>query len=583
MEKASDSSTARIAASLKTQELLTGSRQINAANKSAEQLQAPQALNTPRSLTPQGYAEAVTAHAKQDTEASLYPGHNFENFASFLLRPFEETHSTYGAQKDFPVTQYDFCMSKPKQRYTITTPEDLARKREDALQSVETNSTSILFLRGQPSASWLSAIGAKYYVDPEYFQRHLDFRSIAGRLNYFPLPSLPSSSAHLIKLRYTTILQSGKRKGFDQATIDSLRLEGTKAFDRYMHSVNQSIEKNIGSGDSIVRAYNVHDETHFSIEQDISIYMNRTTSGPICLVWLDTGNDLTHGPEGPWFTSEDRHIAWPSIIVYPTIQHQPQVSLKSHRTSIDRDARRTSSFAQSSSLLHLDYGKLHDSSLMACDPFYALDELFKFCANSEIQLLNLIESKLSRETGYALLSSGQNSQLSNLLYNQDILDEHEKRLRDNIEIIRVRGGLKWPRASQQDMEQKAEAAANAILKDYEYLLSRTVALSERCRRGMTVIMSNATIAESKRAIAQAEEVTKLTRLAFLFIPVSFTTSFFGMNLAPVVGGTYSLWLWALTSIPIMVVSIVALLYDVSALARRSVSFAQRVLRRLRRQ
>ena len=277
---------------------------------------------------------------------------------------------------------------------------------------------------------------------------------------------------------------------------------------------------------------------------------------------------MAQGPAAPWYKPIDGRLGWPFAIFHPTIQHQQQISLKVHRTAISQDSRPSSKLAQSSLLLHLDYGKLHDSSIMACDAFYALDELFTFCANSEIQFLNLMESKLSQETGYALLSN-KNPQLSNLLYSQDILEEHAKRLRQNIETIRMRGGAKWPRASDPATKQKAEAAASSLLRDYEYLLYRAEELSERCRRGVGVIMSSTSIAESKRAIAQTHEVTKLTRLAFFYVPLTFTTSVFGMNLSPIAAGQQqSLWLWVAVSVPILFVSIFALVYDITALLKR---------------
>lgn len=288
------------------------------------------------------------------------------------------------------------------------------------------------------------------------------------------------------------------------------------------------------------------------------------------------------GPEGPWFIkSGDRNVGWPYTILHPTIQHQQQISLKAHRTAIKQELRPKSKLAQSSLLLHLDYGKLYDSSVMACDAFYALDELFTFCANSELQFLNLMESKLSQETGYAQLSN-ENPQLSNLLYSQDILEDHAKRLRENIETIRMRGGAKWPRASEPAMKLKAEAAASSLRKDYEHLLYRTEALSERCRRGVGVIMSSASITESKRAIAQTYEVAKLTKLAFFYVPLTFTTSIFGMNLTPIAADQRnSLWLWIVVSVPILMISLFALVYDVSSLLKRSRLYLSKVFSRLK--
>jgi CorA-like Mg2+ transporter protein len=285
------------------------------------------------------------------------------------------------------------------------------------------------------------------------------------------------------------------------------------------------------------------------------------------LVWLDTGRDLTRGPEGPWLEPADRDATWPSTSFYPTIQNQPQISLKPHRTVVPQSERPGSRFAQSASLLPLDYGKLLDPALMASDPFYAMNDLFKFVAYSEIQFLNMIEAKVAEETGH--LSLAKQSQLSNLLNSHDVLESHARRLRSNIETIKFRGSPDWPKATDTALLRKAEAAAQSLLRDYEHLLSRTESLSARCQRGMNVMMNKAVITESKRAVSQAQEVTKLTRLAFIYIPLSFTASFFGMNLKPIESGTYGLWLWVVVSVLAMVFSLCALVWDASEILRRA--------------
>ena len=50
----------------------------------------------------------------------------------------------------------------------------------------------------------------------------------------------------------------------------------------------------------------------------------------------------------------------------------------------------------------------------------------------------------------------------------------------------------------------------------------------QCRQTSALLQSTLAIVESKRGIAEAESVTKLTELAFLFIPISFSTTFFSM-------------------------------------------------------
>ena len=281
-------------------------------------------------------------------------------------------------------------------------------------------------------------------------------------------------------------------------------------------------------------------------------------------MWLDSGKSLTGLP---WLNQPDSQ-AFNRTSFYPTIQVKSRVALKSHRMAEAQVTKSVGRFAQSSSLLHLDYGKTLDHQLMSCDPFYAMQELFLFCAFSEMQFLNMLESKISAHAPSTLLSRQPWNQ-SNLLYSQQILEFHADRLRENLETIKVRGGPSWPRPSDTALQRKSESAAKALERDYEHLLERIGILSGRCQARMNVLMNKAMIAESNKAIIQAEEVTKLTRLAFVYIPISFTASFFGMNLEPLVNNTTnSIWLWFVVSMPVLVISLVVMKWDLRNLWKK---------------
>ncbi|KAI5780453.1 hypothetical protein EDC01DRAFT_274890 [Geopyxis carbonaria] len=60
-------------------------------------------------------------------------------------------------------------------------------------------------------------------------------------------------------------------------------------------------------------------------------------------------------------------------------------------------------------------------------------------------------------------------------------------------------------------------------KKHKRLVSRT-------KEGFEALMSTISIIDSHAAISEAESISKLTELAFIFVPLSFTTSFFGMNI-----------------------------------------------------
>lgn len=62
------------------------------------------------------------------------------------------------------------------------------------------------------------------------------------------------------------------------------------------------------------------------------------------------------------------------------------MALKSTNLSLFHELQNSQGlkFPQSVCLLTEDYGKLLDPAIMATDPFYAMSELFKFCASLEL-------------------------------------------------------------------------------------------------------------------------------------------------------------------------------------------------------
>lgn len=56
------------------------------------------------------------------------------------------------------------------------------------------------------------------------------------------------------------------------------------------------------------------------------------------------------------------------------------------------------------------------------------------------------------------------------------------------------------------------------------------------------------IRDSNRSIEEAESLKRLTQLAFLFVPLSFVTSFFGMNVQELSGDGVKLWIFLVTAV-----------------------------------
>lgn len=240
---------------------------------------------------------------------------------------------------------------------------------------------------------------------------------------------------------------------------------------------------------------------------------------------------------------------------YPTVQHRKRIAFRAAPVSSDVQDTLSDRFPQTASLLGLDYGRLLNRSAMSSDPFYALHDLFRFAAASENQLLNLMDSYVGSIEDCSLFHD-EHALLESLRYHRSILGVHLERLSETLETIQLRGRPHWPRiAKDHDQFSRVEASADWLLRDYKHLHKRALAISQRCDRSMSVIMNDMNLAESKRAIAQGEDIWRLTVTTLMFTPLSFTSSFFGMNVQELGTGATPIWLWVATSCLVLMLTL----------------------------
>jgi len=244
--------------------------------------------------------------------------------------------------------------------------------------------------------------------------------------------------------------------------------------------------------------------------------------------------------------------------------YKPNIAFKEHRAVPESENRTdtlqsAAKLTQSISLLPRFYGKLLNPTVMSQDPFYALDELFAFVVASEIGFLNIIASKLDDSTADVPdLEPGTSIHIqSSLIHYRRVLEEHAQKISETLTFVKTRHLLKWPRSDAS----KALNAAARTEEDFEYLLDRARLLQQRCERELTVMMNNASIAEERRGIEQGKRVFKFTVLAFIYVPLSFSCSIFGMNFVQFSEQRRGIGIWAAVGIPMFVLSLVYITWD----------------------
>ena len=236
-------------------------------------------------MTVEGYVSAIQEFSKLQSGA----GQNHERLATFLsplLNPLTSNIHSPNAPGEGFLTLYRLSDEKPDTtaQNTSTSPSQAQspekvinfrsyREFEDFEPPSPNEARSeLFFLKGRPSSEWLGLIGSKYRVDPEFFSRHLDYRSMKDKSRNFALPSLPSPSWYLMQLVYTTIgSRDTMRTQIKQDEICKLRKDTANAMENYFGDLY--LGSDIGMGDSTVRQLSIYDEKNFTIEQRISICM----------------------------------------------------------------------------------------------------------------------------------------------------------------------------------------------------------------------------------------------------------------------------------------------------------------------
>lgn len=252
----------------------------------------------------------------------------------------------------------------------------------------------------------------------------------------------------------------------------------------------------------------------------------------------------------------------------PIIKYKPMIALKSHRMSNDSLNHEPIIVPrQSACALHLNYGRSLRPEIMACDRLYALREVFELVAQAELQFLGLCEARLRefQDTSY----SHHPDCLPNLMNLKQLLYRH---LHQNQEASASLDNMchpRWHKTLDDRLRPKVETVAQSLKQDYAQLLGMNEDLYRHCTEAIGVLMNQIVISESKEARIQAARLGKLTFLAFIFVPLSFTTSFFGMNVREFKCGeeSLSIWLWFVLSAPLLAFAVVFFLYDVTQIWR----------------
>jgi len=325
---------------------------------------------------------------------------------------------------------------------------------------------------------------------------------------------------------------------------------------------------------------------------------------------MDQGRDLNSSQPGPWTVGLTGNVS-----IFPVIQHHPKMTVRNtyqgsseypnHDPTSSQARTPTAPFVsntfQGGSLLPLEYESILAlvdlRRRCASEPSHALIPVFVHAAFSETHFLNLMEAQISKEVD-ALAPIDYEGSISNLQFLLEILERHSSQLENCVRAVDILFDLptangnkpnstrSWTKIARNsttsigslldDKEKSSEAEGSSVtsqpssagtfspkglMDDYNALLQKSRKLCEKCKNGIEITMNKSLVLESRRAIEQTERVKKLTLLATFFIPLTFSTSVFGMNLKVFGQGNVAFWWFIVFSVPITLLAYIFWAWD----------------------
>lgn len=155
--------------------------------------------------------------------------------------------------------------SEPGRLRSFTDQDDVALPASRPLQG----KGHLLFLRGFLSSPWVAELGSRYRIDPEFFNRHLDFFDASSHGDCFNTPSLLNTTNNIIHVPLTTLFTDSMPHSTVNLYDSSVGYRGM--IRDQLSKYKRSLQKLANCGDSIVREYSILSKRYSVIEQRISI------------------------------------------------------------------------------------------------------------------------------------------------------------------------------------------------------------------------------------------------------------------------------------------------------------------------
>lgn len=164
----------------------------------------------------------------------------------------------------------------------------------------------------------------------------------------------------------------------------------------------------------------------------------------------------------------------------------------------------------------------HDSPSLLCLGYYPLRIVVAEWGRY-IELLN----RTTRNYVYSTDIPAENPSISKLDRDMSLLQHWVRRCTQTLSKLDYVSMFVQTRIAESSTEEKA--VFWPIVQDFQHLEKMVTTYNKQLEAKMQVVTSLVQIVDARRSLREAANITRLTNLALLFIPLSFVTSLFGMN------------------------------------------------------
>ncbi|KAF3045806.1 hypothetical protein E8E11_009150 [Didymella keratinophila] len=166
-------------------------------------------------------------------------------------------------------------------------------------------------------------------------------------------------------------------------------------------------------------------------------------------------------------------------------------------------------------------------------------------------------------------------------FNMDLRELQGWRRRSMVSQQKVRAVIRHLKMHKSALPEHC-ADVSLVLEDFEVINKDIEDAGRRLENMLPVVTSLVQIIDARQSFAETANISRLTVLALIFVPLSYVSSLFSMNTTNMPGSAH-FWVYFAVAIPVTLVVVLIARPPTKEGLQRSFARARTILGRLRRQ